>query len=98
MVTFLITSVLFLGLIAIALYFWQKPTKTTDYIELPPPPPAGLFTNQPPELLIEAPPAVTEDDEPPEAGDEREGKKQLAEQFIELWQESPDRGSTAKML
>jgi len=98
MVTFLITSVLFLGLIAIALYFWQKPAKTTDYIELQPPPPTGLFTNQTPELLLEAPPAVAEDDKQQAAGDEREARKQLAEQFIELWQEAPDRVSTAKML
>ena len=97
MLTFLITSVLFLGLVAIALYFWQKPAKPTDYIELPPPPPAGLFTNQPPELLIEAPPPATEDDQQT-ANDDREAKKQLAEQFIEAWQDSPDRASTAKML
>ena len=97
MLTFLITSVLVLGLIAIALYFWQKPAKTTDYIELPPPPPAGLFTNQPLELLIEAPPA-TEEDQQQAANDEREAKKELAEQFIESWQESPDRASTTKML
>lgn len=97
MLTFLITSVLVLGLIAIALYFWQKPAKTTDYIELPPPPPAGLFTNQPPELLLEAPPA-TDDDQQQAAGEDREAKKQLAEQFIEAWLDSPDRASTAKML
>lgn len=99
MLTFLITSVLFFGLVAIALYFWQKPAKTTDYIELPPPPPAGLFTNQPPELLIAPPPPATDEiDEQQAADDEREARKQLAEQFIEAWQESPDRVSTAKML
>lgn len=96
MVTFLITSVLVLGLIAIALYFWQKPAKTTDHSELPPPPPAGLFTTQPPELLPEAPPATENAQQA--ADDHREAKKQLAEEFIELWQESPDRASTAKML
>jgi hypothetical protein len=96
MLTFLITSVLFLGLVAIALYFWQKPAKTTDYIELPPPPPAGLFTNQP-ELLIESPPE-TEEQQPRATEDDREAKRQLAQQFIEVWQVSPDRASTAKML
>jgi hypothetical protein len=96
MLTFLITSVLFLGLVAIALYFWQKPAKTTDYIELPPPPPAGLFTNQP-ELLIESPPE-TEEQQPQATEDDREAKRQLAQQFIEVWQVSPDRASTAKML
>jgi hypothetical protein len=97
MLTFLITSVLFLGLVAIALYFWQKPAKTTDYIELRPPTPAGLFTNQPPERLIEATPA-TADDPQQAAEDDREAKKELAEQFIKSWQESPDRVLTAKML
>jgi hypothetical protein len=96
MLTFLITSVLFLGLVAIALYFWQKPATTTDYIELPPPPPAGLFTNQP-ELLIESPPE-TEEQQPQATEDDREAKRQLAQQFIEVWQVSPDRASTAKML
>jgi hypothetical protein len=96
MLTFLITSVLFLGLVAIALYFWQKPAKTTDYIELPPPPPAGLFTNQP-ELLIESPPE-TEEQQPEATEDDREAKRQLAQQSIEVWQVSPDRASTAKML
>jgi hypothetical protein len=97
MLTFLITSVLFLGLVAIALYFWQKPAKTTDYIEPPPPPPAGLFTNQPPELLLESP-SATQEDQQQAADEEREAKKQLAVEFIESWQQSPDRASTAKML
>lgn len=44
MVTFLITSVLLLGLFAVALYFWQKPGNNLAAIELPPPPePRGLF-------------------------------------------------------
>jgi len=37
MVTFLISSVLLLGLIAIAIYFWQKPANTSQTTELPPP-------------------------------------------------------------
>jgi hypothetical protein len=44
MVTFLITSAFLLGLFAVALYFWQKPTNKAAAIELPPPPPPrGLF-------------------------------------------------------
>ena len=44
MVTLLITSVFLLGIFAVALYFWQKPTNTAPAIELPPPPePRGLF-------------------------------------------------------
>jgi hypothetical protein len=43
MVIFLITSLLFLGLVAIGVYFWQKPAKSQS-IPLPPPPPtSGLF-------------------------------------------------------
>ncbi len=44
MVTFLITSVVLIGLFAIALYFWQKPTRNSQIAELPPPKqPRGLF-------------------------------------------------------
>lgn len=56
MVTFLITSVLFLGLFAIAVYFWQKPANKTESIELPPPyPPSGLFSDFPPVPELTAP-------------------------------------------
>jgi hypothetical protein len=45
MVTLLITSVFVFGLIAIAIYFWQKAANTSQPIELPlPPQPAGLFS------------------------------------------------------
>jgi hypothetical protein len=44
MLTLLITSVLILGLVIVAVYFWQKPASTSDLNELPPPPaPRGLF-------------------------------------------------------
>jgi hypothetical protein len=44
MVTFLITSVLLLGVFAIAMYFWQKPANQSQTLELPPPPESrGLF-------------------------------------------------------
>ena len=43
MITLLITSVLFLGLIALAVYFWQKPSGSAVYTELPPPNAQGLF-------------------------------------------------------
>ena len=102
MVTFLIT-ILALGVIAIAIYFWQKPAKTTETIELPPPPRAGLFANPEPEQIT---PAAAQDqaarykqgrDEQAQ-DDEREAKKALAEEFIAAWEVSPDRVSTAKML
>ena len=48
MVTFLITSVLFLGLVAIGIYFWAKPAKSPN-ISLPPlTPPRGLFSEAQP--------------------------------------------------
>lgn len=37
MVTFLLSSVLLLGLTAIAIYLWQKPANTSQTTELPPP-------------------------------------------------------------
>ena len=99
MVTFLITSVLVLGLIAIAIYFWQKPAKSTETIELPPPPGAGLFANHEPEQIAAA---TTQSDQAASderaQNDEREAKKALAEEFIAAWKVSPDRVSTAKML
>lgn len=96
MVTFLIT-ILALGVIAIAIYFWQKPAKTAETIELPPPPGAGLFTNHQPEELA---PAATEPDqaELEAPNDELEARKALAAEFIVAWEVSPDRVSTAKML
>lgn len=52
MVTLLITSAFILGLFALALYFWQRPAKTSDPIELPPIiPPRALFAETPPSTL-----------------------------------------------
>lgn len=110
MVTFLITSVLVSGLIAIAIYFWQKPAHRTETAELPPPPVTSLFDNQNPQLieapeeqLPETPPAFEaqpESEAPSATQDnaEREAKITAAQEFIETWKESPDRTSTATML
>jgi hypothetical protein len=58
MVTLLITSVFVFGLIAIAIFFWQKAANTSQPIELPvPPQPAGLFSDFKPVEL----PSPTED-------------------------------------
>ncbi len=58
MVTLLITSVFVFGLIAIAIYFWQKAANTSQPIELPlPPQPVGLFSDFKPAEL----PSPTED-------------------------------------
>lgn len=43
MVTFLITSFFVLAFLAIAIYFWQKPSSATEAVPLSPPPGRGLF-------------------------------------------------------
>jgi hypothetical protein len=45
MVTLLLSSVFFLSVIAVGLYLWQRPRKTTHFDQLPPPPDKlrGLF-------------------------------------------------------
>jgi len=94
-ITFLITSVLLLGLIAIAIYFWQKPTRNRETPELPQPPVTSLFADEDPAQIVEA----TEERllvEP--ASDERDAKTAAAEEFIEKWKLSPGRNSTAQML
>lgn len=102
MVTLLITSILALGLIAIAIYFWQKPAKTSKTIELPPPPSASLFSDNEPEQIKaaveEEAKAEREESDRHAHNDELEAKKALAEEFIDAWQVSPDKVSTAKML
>lgn len=45
MVTLLLTSILIIGFLGLALYFWQRPAKTSERASLPPlPPPRGLFS------------------------------------------------------
>jgi hypothetical protein len=96
MVTLLITSVLFLGLIAIAIYFWQKPAKTSQTIELPLPPHqlSGLFSdfglNQ-----LRTPAEAPLPENAPKV--DREAFEQAIE-AIRTWQESPNRSSTVKLL
>jgi hypothetical protein len=104
-ITFLITSVFFLALIAIAIYFWQKPARNTETAELPPPPVASLFSNDEPAQIAEAPnerllaeQAPSEDQPSIQNTDERAAKRAAAEEFIETWKQSPDRNSTAQML
>ena len=49
MVTLLFTSVVIIGFLAVALYFWQKPAINNDQASLPPLPlqkqPRGLFSD-----------------------------------------------------
>jgi hypothetical protein len=95
MVTLLFTAVLVLGLIAIAIYFWQKPAKTSQSIEpLPPTQAQGLFSD------------FRLNELRPETADQlsADTNKVTTEDFeqalnaIRSFQESPNRSSTAKLL
>jgi hypothetical protein len=95
MVTLLISSVLVLGLLAIAVYFWQKPAKTSQTIELPLAPQqlSGLFTDfrlnelrTPTEAPLPENTTVT-----PETFEQ-------AVVAIRDWQQSPNRTTTTKLL
>jgi len=96
MVTFLFTSVFVLGLLAIAIYFWQKPANRSETIGLPPLPEQrrGLFSDfrvnqlRPPteNQLVEKGPKVDAE------------TFQEAIKAIKAFQESPDRTSTTNLL
>ena len=96
MVTFLFTSVFVLGLLAIAIYFWQKPANRSETISLPPLPEQrrGLFSDfrvnqlRPPteNQLLEKGPKVDAE------------TFQEAIKAIRAFQESPDRTSTTNLL
>jgi hypothetical protein len=95
MVTLLITSVFVFALIAIAIYFWQKPANSSQSNELPPPPePRNLFSDV---AVNQLRPPVSE-----ELSDK--GQKVDAETFqeaikaIRSFQHSPDKNSTANLL
>ena len=93
MVTLLVSSVLVLGLVAIAVYFWQKPAKTSQTIDQPQQL-RGLFSdfrlNQ---LRIPA-----ENPLPENAGKvDRETFEQAIE-VIRTWQQSPNKKLAADLL
>ena len=92
MVTFFITSVFVLGLLAIAIYFWQKPATKSQSTELPPPPPSGLFSDF---RLNEL--RAPLDQQPAEPKVDSKTFEE-AIQAIRAFQESPNRTSTAKLL
>lgn len=101
MVTFLITSVVILGIIAIAIYFWQKPASRPESVELPPPRAAGLFAEDAniDEDELNEPNALTTDlTEQQDDEAERQAKLKEFENFVQTWRESPDKKSTATML
>src|SRR5215213_9410389 len=99
MVTFLITSVVLLGLVAIAIYLWQKPANQTQTTELPLPPEhgRGLFSDTAEPL--ELPPAAAVAAEQTSEINENSGVARAhAEALIASFPTSPDRNSTLKML
>src|SRR6185369_5388492 len=95
MVTFLVTSGFILGLLAIAIYFWQKPANRSETIGLPPPPEdrLGLFSDFRVNELS-----------PPQKKQLEEGPKVEAETFQEAikaikdFHESPNRPTTTNLL
>ena len=95
MVTFLFTSVFVLGLLAIAIYFWQKPANRSETIGLPPLPEErrGLFSDF---RVNELRPAIN--------NQLAEGPKVDAETFqeaikaIKQFQELPNRTTTTNLL
>jgi hypothetical protein len=54
MVTFLITSLFILALLALAVYFWQKPASSIKTETLPPSPGRGLFIDGTPDGVAQA--------------------------------------------
>ena len=94
MVTLLITSVFILGLLGIAIYFWQKPANTSQTFELLPEEPRSLFSDfsvnqlRPPaeEQLSEKSPNIDAE------------MFQQAIKAIKDFQQSPDKKSTANLL
>lgn len=95
MVIFLITSFLALGLIAIALYFWQKPRKPETFeLPPPPPPPGSLFSDFRVNQLI----SPLEDQVLEEAPKVDAKLFDNAIEAIREYQKFPNRNSTAKLL
>jgi hypothetical protein len=95
MVTLLISSVLVLGLILIAIYFWAKPANSSAAeLPLPPPPPNGLFSDFRVNELITAP--VNKAPQLETKVDRETFEQAIA--AIREYQKSPNRISTAKLL
>lgn len=95
MVTFLFTSVFVLGLLAIAIYFWQKPANRSQTIELPLPPEErrGLFSD----FSVNQQRPATEN-QLSEASKVDAETFQNAAKAIKDFQESPNRNTTANLL
>ena len=96
MVTLLFTSVLVLGLLAIAIYFWQRPANSAESDEwlLPPPERGSLFSEVRVNQMI-APP----EPQAPKAAHKVDSETfEQAIKAIRDYQQSPNRITTAKLL
>jgi phosphatidylserine/phosphatidylglycerophosphate/cardiolipin synthase-like enzyme len=93
MVTLLISSVLVLGLVAIAIYFWQKPAKTSQTINQPQEL-RGLFSD----FRLNQLRTPAETPLPENAGKVDEETFEQAIEAIRAWQQSPNKNSTVKLL
>jgi len=99
MVTLLITSIFILALLAVAIYFWQKPANPSQTIELPlPPEERGLFSDFSINQL--RPPAAEQlSEKSPKTDAEVDAEMfQQAIKAIRDFQQSPDKTSTANLL
>ncbi|HEU4795806.1 MAG TPA: hypothetical protein VFT02_09265 [Pyrinomonadaceae bacterium] len=96
MVILLFTSVLFFGLLVIAIYFWQKPRRQETFeLPPPPPPPGSLFSDFRVNQLI-SPPEERLTEVAPSKVDAQMFEQAIA--AIREYQKSPNRNSTAKLL
>lgn len=96
MVILLFTSVLFFGLLVIAIYFWQKPRRQETFeLPPPPPPPGSLFSDFRVNQLI-SPPEERLTEVAPAKVDAQMFEQAIA--AIREYQKSPNRNSTAKLL
>ena len=95
MVTFFITSVLVLAVIAIAIYFWQKPAETSQTIELPAPPqPQSLF----PDFRVNQLRPSTLDQPREDAAKVDQETFAHAIDAIRAFQQSPNKHTTTELL
>ena len=96
MVTLLFTSVFVLALLAVAIYFWQKPANTPQPGEwnLPPQVPQSLFSD----FHVNELRSPTKDQFLDKATKVDPETFQQAVKAIRAWQESPNRNSTTTLL
>jgi hypothetical protein len=80
MVTFLITSFFVLAILAIAIYFWQKPASSIHVEALRPPPGRGLFINGAPDDLAVA--QISAESESQAAANAEKTRRELVERAV----------------